>query len=55
MKSPVKKKISRRKTKPPLERLPYEQSEEESKATSQKDLDNWHQILAESSARRVKL
>jgi hypothetical protein len=37
----MKKKASHRKTKPPLEKLPYEMSEEESKAAAQKYLDNW--------------
>jgi hypothetical protein len=55
VKSPVKKKASRQKTKPPPEKLPYEQSKEESKAETQKDLDNWHQQFAESRARRVEL
>jgi hypothetical protein len=36
----MKKKASCRKTKPPPEKLPYEKSEEESKAVAQKDLDN---------------
>jgi hypothetical protein len=51
----VKKKASHRKTKPPPEKLPYEQSEEESKAVAQKNLDYWHQRLIESRARRVEL
>ena len=55
MKSPMKKKASHRKTKPPPEKLPYEKSEEESKAAAQKDLDNWKQSLAESRARRLEL
>jgi hypothetical protein len=36
----MKKKASCRKTKAPLEKLPYEKSKEESKAVAQKDLDN---------------
>jgi hypothetical protein len=36
----VKKKANHHKTKPSLEKLPYEQSKEESKAATQKDLDN---------------
>jgi hypothetical protein len=55
VKSLVKKKANRCKTKPPTEKLPYEQSEEESKAAAQKDLDNWNQRLAESRARRLEL
>ena len=51
----MKKKASHRKTKPPPEKLPYEKSEEESKAAAQKDLDNWKQSLAESRARRLEL
>jgi hypothetical protein len=54
VKSLVKKKASRRKTKPPPEKLSYEQFEEESKAAAQKNLDYWHQRLAESRARRVE-
>jgi len=55
VKFPVKKKASHRKTKPPPEKLPYEQSEEESKVEAQKDLVNWKQGLAESRARRLEL
>jgi hypothetical protein len=40
VKSLVNKKASHRKTKPSSEKLPYEQSKEESKAVAQKDLDN---------------
>ena len=40
VKSSVKKKANHRKTKPPLEKLPYEQSKEESKVAAQKDLVN---------------
>jgi hypothetical protein len=39
----------------PLEKLPYEKFEEELKATTQKDLDNWKKGLAESRARREEL
>ena len=53
--SPVKKKACHRKTKPPPEKLPYEKSEEESKAVAQKDLDNWWKSLVESKARRLEL
>jgi hypothetical protein len=42
----VKKKASRRKTKPPPEKLPYERFEEELKVVAQKDLVNWKQGLA---------
>ena len=54
MKSPLKKKASHSKTKS-LEKLPYEKSEEESKAAAQKDLVNWKRGLAESRARRLEL
>jgi hypothetical protein len=54
VKSPLKKKASRRKTKS-SEELPYEKFEEESKAAAQKDLDNWRQSLAESRAKRKEL
>jgi hypothetical protein len=36
----VKKKANHRKTMPPSEKMPYEKYEEESKAATQKDLDN---------------
>ena len=54
MKSLLKKKASRCKTKS-LEKLPYEKSEEESKAAAQKDLDNWWQSVAESIAKKKEL
>jgi hypothetical protein len=38
---------------PPLEKLPYKKSKEESKAVAQKDLDNWRKSLVESKARRL--
>jgi hypothetical protein len=40
VKSLVKKKASRGRKKASTEKLPYEKSEEESKAAAQKDLDN---------------
>jgi Holliday junction resolvase RusA-like endonuclease len=50
--SPLKKKGSR-KTKPPLEKLPYKKSKEESKAVAQKDLDAfWKTIKDACEARR---
>jgi hypothetical protein len=55
MKSLVKKKASRHKTKPPPKKLPYEKSEEESIVVAQKDLDNWWKRLEESKARRLEL
>jgi 1,2-phenylacetyl-CoA epoxidase catalytic subunit len=55
MKSLVKKKVSHHKTKPPPEKLPYEKSEEESKAAAQKNLDNWWKSFTESKTRRLEL
>jgi len=55
VKSPVKKKASHRKTKPPPEKLPNKKSEEESKAVAQKDLDNLWQSVAESIAKKKEL
>jgi NAD-specific glutamate dehydrogenase len=55
MKSLVKKKASRHKTKPPPKKLPYEKFEEESIVVAQKDLDNWWKSLEESKARRLEL
>lgn len=43
----MKKKASRRKTKSP-EKLPYEKSEEESKAGAQRDLYNWRESVNRS-------
>jgi len=51
----MKKKASHHKTKPLLEKLPYEKSKEESKVAAQKDLDNWRKSLEESKARRLEL
>ena len=50
----MNKKASHHKTKSP-EKLPYEKSEEESKAVAQKDLDNWRQSVAESIAKKKEL
>jgi hypothetical protein len=51
-KSPAKKKASHGRKKASPEKLPYEKSEEELKATAQKYLDNWKKGLAESRARK---
>jgi len=40
---------------PPPEKLSYEKSKEESKASVEKDLDNWWKSLVDSKARRLEL
>jgi hypothetical protein len=55
MKSPAKKKASRGRKKASPEKLPYELSEEESKAVAQKDLDNFWKGCAEARKRREEL